>query len=237
MPVAPGNGGDDVTKTTLSPRQTLIVWGLLVRDGGVQFQKDIRPEPSPADRRALEAARLITVGKRTRQGIPIALTDHAWSWAADNLGTALTINTNAGTAILQGWLTRLDAYMRAQNVALADILGPQRPRRSDDETPAETPSAPPPSARPADQASRARIRAACLDLAGGALNTRVLLRDLRAKLPDIDRATLDAALKRMEQDDEVSLMPLDNRIEIGEADRAAALHVGREPRHIVWVVR
>ncbi len=127
--------------------------------------------------------------------------------------------------------------MRAQNVALADILGPQRPRRSDDETPAETPSAPPPSARPADQASRARIRAACLDLAGGALNTRVLLRDLRAKLPDIDRATLDAALKRMEQDDEVSLMPLDNRIEIGEADRAAALHVGREPRHIVWVVR
>ncbi|WP_146617860.1 hypothetical protein [Rhodoplanes serenus] len=226
-----------MTKTTLSPRQTLIVWGLLVRDGGVQFQKDIRPEPSPADRRALEAARLITVGKRTRQGIPIALTDHAWSWAADNLGTALTINTNAGTAILQGWLTRLDAYMRAQNVALADILGPQRPRRSDDETPAETPSAPPPSARPADQASRARIRAACLDLAGGALNTRVLLRDLRAKLPDIDRATLDAALKRMEQDDEVSLMPLDNRIEIGEADRAAALHVGREPRHIVWVVR
>ena len=36
----------------------------------------------------------------------------------------------------------------------------------------------PPSAGPADQASRARIRAACLDLAGGALNTRVLLRDL-----------------------------------------------------------
>ncbi|CAL8969425.1 hypothetical protein RHODGE_RHODGE_03366 [Rhodoplanes serenus] len=226
-----------MTKTTLSPRQTLIVWGLLVRDGGVQFQKDIRPEPSPADRRALEAARLITVGKRTRQGIPIALTDHAWSWAADNLGKALTINTNAGTAILQGWLTRLDAYMRAQNVALADILGPQRPRRSDDETPAETPAVAPPSADPADQGSRARIRAACLDLAGGALNTRVLLRDLRAKLPDIDRATLDAALKRMEQDDEVSLMPLDNRIEIGEADRAAALHVGREPRHIVWVVR
>lgn len=230
-----------MTKTTLSPRQTLIVWGLLVRDGGVQFQKDIRPEPSPADRRALEAARLITMGKRTRQGIPIALTDHAWSWAADNLGTALTINTNAGTAILHGWLTRLDAYMRTQNVALADILGPQRPRRSDDETPAETPAetppAAPPSTRPADQAARARIRAACLDLAGGALNTRVLLRDLRAKLPDIDRATLDAALKRMEQDDEVSLMPLDNRIEIGEADRAAALHVGREPRHIVWVVR
>jgi hypothetical protein len=32
-------------------------------------------------------------------------------------------------------------------------------------------------------------------------------------------------------------MRLDNTVEITEADRAAALHIGREPRHILWISR
>jgi hypothetical protein len=30
-------------------------------------------------------------------------------------------------------------------------------------------------------------------------------------------------------------MQLDNRIEITDADRDAALEIGREPRHLLWI--
>ena len=84
---------------------------------------------------------------------------------------------------------------------------------------------------------RERIRGAYLDISGGRLNTRVLLRDLRGKLQDIERSTLDAALDRMQRDQEASLYQLDNRAEITEADRAAAIYFGNEPRHILWIER
>lgn len=207
------------------------MWGLLVKDDTVQFQKDIRPEPSPADRKALQEAGLITVGKRERKGIPVEVTERAWDWASEHLSAELKLNSNAGTVILQAWLTKLHAFMRARNIALADILGPQ-PTTMDDERPEGAPQS-----RSAEYPEiRERIRAAYLDIAGE-FNRRALLSDIRAKLHDISRQALDEALKRMELEDQASLMPLDNRIDITEADREAALHIGREPRHILWIVR
>jgi hypothetical protein len=56
-------------------------------------------------------------------------------------------------------------------------------------------------------------------------------------LRSIDRVTLDETLMRMQREQEASLYRLDNRIEITDADRAAAIYVGREPRHILWIER
>ena len=61
--------------------------------------------------------------------------------------------------------------------------------------------------------------------------------DLREKLADIDRAALDEALKRMQRDEEASLYQLDNQVDITDADRAAAIYFGSEPRHILWIER
>jgi len=63
------------------------------------------------------------------------------------------------------------------------------------------------------------------------------LADLREKLADIDRAALDEALKRMQRDEEASLYQLDNQVDITDADRAAAIYFGSEPRHILWIER
>ncbi len=57
------------------------------------------------------------------------------------------------------------------------------------------------------------------------------------RLPEIDRSELDTALKRMQREEEASLMQLDNRTDVTDADRGAALQIGNEPRHIIWISR
>jgi hypothetical protein len=209
--------------------QTLILWALLGK-GGASLQKDIKPEIKKPDRDALVRAGLIAVGKRARQGFPIEATERGWAWAAGHLGADLPKRSTAGTAVLQAWLTRLAAFMNARDYSLADILGPQRstPAQPHEDTVGPTIS---------DHASlRERIRTAYRDAAGG-FNRRALLRDIRTRLRDVDRATLDEALKRMQRNGDAALMQFDNKLEITDADRAAALQIGQEPRHILWIER
>jgi hypothetical protein len=206
----------------LTEMQTLILWALLARTGGAGFQKDIKPEVKKPDREALVRAGLIASEKRGRPGLWLEITDKGWAWAADHLDADLPKRSTAGGAILQAWLKQLKAFMESRGLVLADILGPQQP---------------PKLQRIDYPAVRQRIRTAYLELTGGRLNTRAHLSGIREKLKDIDRATLDDALKRMQGEQEVSLYQLDNRVEITDADRAAVIYVGHEPRHILWIER
>ena len=134
---------------------------------------------------------------------------------------------------MQAWLTRLKAYMQARNVALAEVLGPQRARKDGSEGIAIGDAT-----RASDYDTlRARIRQAYLAVTGDRINTRARLCDIRGKLNDIDRAVLDEALKRMQREQQASLYPLDNKKEITDADRNAAIYFGGEPRHILWIER
>jgi hypothetical protein len=122
--------------------------------------------------------------------------------------------------------------MQARNVALAEILGPQRRQSDNDTSPIIAKTKAP------DHASlRSRIRQAYLDVTGGRFNTRALLSELRERLNDIQRPVLDEALKRMQREDQASLYQLDNQVEVTTADRAAAIYFGAEPRHILWIER
>jgi hypothetical protein len=203
----------------LSEMQVLILWALLGKGG--ESQAKLKPQVKKTDREALLRAGMITAEKRGR-GTWLEATDAGWAWAGENLGSALPERSPAGSAILREWLTRLDAFMRARDIGLADILGPQ---------PAPAPAA-------GDHAIlRERIRNAYLDVTGGIFNRRALLSNLRRRLPDVDRAMLDEALRRMQHDNEASLMRLDNPIDIAESDREAAVQIGSEPRHILWISR
>lgn len=212
--------------------QALILFALLARDQAAAFQNELKPEPDKADRDALEGAGLIKCEKRGRyRRIWIEVTERGWDWADSNLGATLPAGSPAGSKILEGWLIKLQSFMRARGVALADILGPQQEASTKDFQRGDAAS------DDLDYAEiRERIRSAYLHIAGG-FNKRALLSAIRAHLSDIARPALDEALKRMEIEDQASLMPLDNRIDIAEADRDAALYVGREPRHILWIVR
>ncbi|MGA8295147.1 MAG: hypothetical protein WB820_22220 [Rhodoplanes sp.] len=211
--------------------QTLVLWALLGK-GGQSFQKDIRPEIKRPDRLALEKAGFIVVGKLTRQGFPIEVTERGWAWAADHLGSDLPKRSTAGGSILQAWLTRLAAFMRAREVSLAEILGPQGAREDGSGRFAK------PTTTPPDYDTlRDRIRQAYLEVTGGRLNTRALLTDLREKLNHIDRATLDEALKRMHLEEGTTLSGMNNPQEITPSIRDAGLSFKGEPMYVLWITK
>ncbi|MGC2221129.1 MAG: hypothetical protein WA624_01540 [Methylocella sp.] len=215
-------------------KQTLILWALLARDDAASFQSELKPEPDKADREALEKAGLITCERKGRyRRIWIEVTEKGWAWATDHLNDDLPIGSPAGSSILQAWLTRLKAYMQARNVALAEVLGPQRARKDGSEGIAIGDA----TRAPGYDTLRARIRQTYLAVTGGRINTRARLCDIREKLNDIDRAALDEALKSMQLEQQASLYPLDNKTEITDADRNAAIFFGVEPRHILWIER
>jgi hypothetical protein len=212
-------------------KQTLALWALL-GNGGAGIASALKPEVKKAEREALSQAGLITFDRRARP-FKLEVTDRGWRWAEEHLADALPDKTQGGAFVLRAWLTRLRTFMQARDVGLAEILGEQTEREAE---PADTGRAAVPTAL--DHAGlRERIRRAYLDITGGSFNKRALLRDIRQRLQNVDRSELDDALNRMQRDEEASLMRLDNTVEITEADHTAAIYIGREPRHILWISR
>jgi hypothetical protein len=212
-------------------KQTLALWALL-GNGGAGFGSALKPEIEKAEREALSQLGLITVNKRVRP-FRLEVTDRGWRWAEEHLADALPDKTYGGAFVLRAWLTRLRAFMQARDVGLADILGEQGEREAAavDSGRATLPTA------PNYAGLRERIRKAYLEVTGGSFNKRALLRDIRERLRNVDRSDVDDALNQMQREEEASLMRLDNTQEITEADRTAALYIGREPRHILWISR
>ncbi len=215
----------------ITPFQALIVWALLAR-GGSSFQKDLMPEPKPKDRDPLVRARLISVEKRNR-AIFLNVEEEGWSWAADHMDAELSTRSTAGSFVLRDLLARLAVFAKLRNIPLAEILSAAPPPSTAGDVLHIEPPPVPPLPQPADL--RERIRAAFLKLTGGALNTRVRLADLRVLLSDLDRATQDKAILAIAGETDADLLQLDNRIDITDADREAALYVGAEPRHLLWI--
>ena len=201
----------------LTKMQTLIVWALLAKPGATAPQKDFKPAVKKADRDALKAEGLVTERKQGR-GIWLEVTDRGWAWASDHLDADLPAGSTAGCGILQGWLSRIKGFLDAKGFALADLLAPARSA---------------PAAVPLPQ----RIRTAYLACTGGALNQRLFLTSLREKLPDVDRAALDEALRAMHGHDGMHLSNSDNPRELTPADRAASLDYKGVTMYVIWITQ
>jgi hypothetical protein len=215
----------------LSQTQVLILWALLAK-GGSSAAKELKPEVKRPDREILLKAGFITSERRAGGAIWLEVTDKGWAWAADNLSAPLPNRSMAGSAILRDWLERLQAFMRAKDITLAEVLGPQATTAADGPELSREAGKQIPDGE--FEALRQRIRKTYVEVTGG-FNKRALLKDLRKRLTDVDRSILDETLKRMQRDNEASLMQLDNRLDITEADSDAAVRIGREPRHILWI--
>jgi hypothetical protein len=210
-------------------KQTLVLWALLA-NGGEGFGNEIKPEVEKAEREALLKAGLISVEKRKR-AFWLTVTDRGWRWAEDHLSDSLPDRSYAGTLILAGWLRHLHVFMRATKTSLAEIMAPLSSDTARCGKPEMVGSS-------TDRSSlNERIRAAYLSVTGGSFNKRALLADLRRHMSDIDRNVLDDALVRMQRQGDAALMQLDNRPDITQADREAAIQIGQEPRHILWISR
>ena len=79
-----------------------------------------------------------------------------------------------------------------------------------------------------------RVRAAYIELAGGR-GIWVGLAELREVLGDLPRAEVDAELARMERMPEVSLVPESNQKRLTAQDREAAVVIGDQAKHLLWI--
>jgi hypothetical protein len=209
--------------------QTLILWALLTKEGGASFQKDVRPQVKKPDRDALARDGLIIAENRGRKGYWLEATDRGWAWASENLDAPLPKRSPSGSTVLQAWLAHLKSFMRAHEVALADILGPQQLQ--------PTPR-PPVGPSPTTYSNlRARVRHAYLDVTGGRLNAPALLSELREKLKGIDRDSLDDALTKMHLEEGTTLSGLNNPQEITQAIRDGAVMYKGQPMYVLWITK
>ncbi|MCG5450510.1 hypothetical protein [Micromonospora hortensis] len=105
----------------------------------------------------------------------------------------------------------------------------------------EAPAPAAPAAAPAAAAApvsavqvEALVRSAYRDLAA-APGAWVGLADVRDRLADTDRATLDAALRAMVGREDVRIIPVANTKSLTARDRAAAVRIGNEDNHALAI--
>lgn len=225
-------------------KELLLLWAILGEGGGKDVSratlnaKGMLPAEDKKARDGLEKRGLIKVESRSTanetgravKGTWISVTKDGLVWAEENLAV-MPAKSQAAAPILQAWLRRLSILLQARNLPIAEFLGSHRGTKNI-ESQIDV------AVQPLNGdyvALRGEIRRAYLELTGGRFNARALLRDLRQKLREVGRPALDEALKRMQSEEEASLYQLDNRVELTDADRAAAIHFGSEPRHILWI--
>jgi hypothetical protein len=226
--------------------EVLLLWAILAEGGGndvaraVLEKKGMLPNEDKKARDSLKAKGLITAEPRSSvndkgrpvKGIWMTVTEAGRLWAEENLAAPLA-KSQAAAPILQAWMARLSLFLSNDNTSLSKFLS----WHGATSTQADPAPSPPSPVAHSYGTLRARIRQAYLELTGGRLNARALLSDLRLRLKDIDRPTLDEALKQMQRDEEASLYQLDNQVEVTDSDRDAAIYFGGEPRHILWIER
>ena len=139
------------------------------------------------------------------------LTDRGWRVCRDILGAAPPAGATGPAKTLATVLGGLQRYLTRADLSLADVFWP------------DTPSA------PAD-----RIRAAYTALAARP-GAWVALTKLRGHLDDLPRTDIDGALAELYRAGAISLIPEENQKVLTPADRAAALEVGNQAKHLISI--
>lgn len=148
------------------------------------------------------------------------LTDAGWARLNEDLRTgAIPAQTGSSGAIARALLAWLPRFMERTNQRLADVFHP-----------GDT------TGRPADQPAdlEAGIRKAYAELAPGG-GRWVSLTRLRPLLGDVPKAEVDAALVRMERLPDVDIVPESNQKTLTAQDREAAVIVGNQAKHLLWI--
>lgn len=212
--------------------QTLFLLKLLFT-GEEPIVSKAQPKLSAADRKALVDNGFIDLVKRPgKRGSFVTLTDKAWDWANGHLDSDFSLTIN-GARALQGLLPRLQNYLNHAKVTLAEILADDLIEAEPEADGSVWDALDEPTGGATD--TETRIRKAYVDCSGGRWNTRVRLKDLRKRLPDMSREGLDHALLDLQSEGKLALYALDDPSEITDEDEAAALDLGLDRRHILYM--
>jgi len=166
-------------------------------------------------RERLNELKLVESHKRGRAFAHV-LTDSGWARLAEDVrtGTIPPMTGSPGT-VARGLLVVLRRFMRLTGHSLAEIFHPE----------------------PAGTASgdlESRIRAAYAELSAER-GTWVSLTPLRRMLADVPRERVDETLARMERLPDVNLVPESNQKTLTPEDREAAVIIGEQDKHLLWI--
>ncbi|MFC4585200.1 hypothetical protein [Sphaerisporangium corydalis] len=156
------------------------------------------------------------------------LTDDGWARLGREIGHGVERPAGSAGSALVAVLGGLHVFMERTGNKLADIFAPVETAASLDDQP--SPVAPVSSADPEVEA---RIRAAYARL--GRPGSYVGLAELRAALQDLPRTEVDAALRAMNRLPDVNLVPESNQKALKREDREAAVTIGDQDKHVLWI--
>jgi hypothetical protein len=160
--------------------------------------------------------------QKPRIGFVHDLKDAGWARCRKELAAPLPAKAGKGYRVLFGVLRSLDQYLTATGLTLADFFAPEA--KPDGEVAAVS------AGRTADD----KVKAAYDGLASQPGAWVGLVR-LRNALPDVSRQEFDDALLRLDLHEHVFLIPEVNQKALTDADRAAAIHVGGEDKHLLSI--
>ncbi|MGL5079880.1 MAG: hypothetical protein ACRC8A_00175 [Microcoleaceae cyanobacterium] len=221
-----------------TPKQALALWNLLITGEEPAISK-VKPNLSPAERKPLEHAGLITLEKRSRS-MHIVLTDRAWDWAVENYGVTLS-KSQLAVEPLQALLIKLGTHLKSHNISLAEVLRQQpetskpseqiRDHSKNSET-LEHLEHPLNLSEPLE----ARILKVYRELGNQNSEIGLRLSKLRQQLQDCPRDEIDQELRRMQSAGKLSLMSMEDPRSIGPEDEQAALDMGgHDKRYFVYI--
>jgi len=210
-----------------SPKQALVLWSLVVAVPGQEPSRSTsKPKLSATERRQLLDADLIEEEKRGRS-YHLLLADKGWEWAERQDMIQFCLSPNA-TPVLEKLIQALVRFLAKNDLRLAEVISAMRlpQHQASIQLPAATQSS------LSDQ-----VRSACLTLTGGEFERRVRLADLRELLPGHSREALDGVLLQMDQSREIQLMMLEQPSDVTPVDRAAAMFIAGQPKHVLYLPR
>jgi len=174
------------------------------------------------ERRNLNDRKLVESGKQGR-AFAHELSDKGWRWCADELAMSAPAQASSverAHYLVFGMFAR---YLSASRLSIADIASVRQDLGASDAADV-----------PVDLTVRVADGYHALAPADGAF---VKLRELRARLDDIPRPQLDAALIRLFKDQRINLIPQSNQQALSDADRESALRIGGEHKHLISIER
>jgi hypothetical protein len=158
------------------------------------------------------------VETRPRKHYLHALTDAGWQRGRSELAAPLPSGADKSFRVLHGVLLALDAHLNRTNQALELFLHPQD---GDDQVAADV----------------TEWIESAYDSLVGRPGGYVSLTRLRSALARVPRAELDQALQQLSRRPEVYLIPEANQKILTPEDRAAAVELGGEARHLLSIER
>lgn len=190
------------------------------------------PELTKPSREKLNRLGLIESTQEGRRFVH-ELTDRGWATCRSLLGAAVPPGAKGQAKAFYTVLRGLGTYLEREDVPLAEVFRAARPAPRSGVTVA-TGEAGAAGAAPTGGSAETLIRSAYSRLAG-APGGWVGLARLRAAVGGVTRTDLDAELRRMYRIPGVHLIPEENQKVLTAEDRAAAVEIGGQAKHVIAI--